>query len=411
MGGILDALPTTTIINYKYGAENSVIENNVVLKIFREKAKIKQQQGGTSLSGPIEAGRFAPFVSAPGEDMTAYVTPKQRWKLWTLDWADTRVATSVDLGLLRRNSGDQALVNIREVTIPNMWRDLLTNRENSLNGQMLNQNATLYSGTGLPFAGLATLLPGHDSQQTYAQAVTNYDLEGFNPTTGALTGAVPAVTDLEVAIGGAPTYQNYAGLSLKYNALTGVDGLVPDAWQPTLVNQTATAWGTTKPFLNATQYGIGRSARFNANDSNFMPDIGIMDFTSFQAMGTEMTSIQQVYLTPNGNSTNKFGTGFKANNMLYHAGLWFTWDQSMKANTTFILNLTQACMWTQPKLHTYGDQPLPLNKNAGDTPDTELIEVHYTYDPSTIAWWIIGLVSGQFFFHPRYQVRIGKYVP
>lgn len=409
MGGILDALPTTTIINYKHGAENSVIENNPVFRIFNEKAKIKQQQGGTSLSGPIEAGRFTPFVSAPGEDMTAYVTPKQRWKLWSLDWADTRVATSVDLGLLRRNSGDQALVKIREETIPNMWRDLLTNRDQSLNGQMLNQNVNAYSGTGLPFNGLATLLPGADNQQTYAQAITNYDLEGFNPVTGALTGAVPATTDVEVGIGGAPTYQNYAGLSLKYNALTGVDGLVPDAWTPTLVNTTYTGFGATKPTLNAWQYGIGRSARFNANDSNFMPSIGICDFTTFQTAGTELTAIQNVYLTPNGNTTNKFGTGFKANNMLYHAGLWFTWDQQAKANTTFILNLDQACMWVQPKLHTYGDQPLPLNKNAGDTPDTELIEVHYTYDPSTIAWWIIGLVSGQFFFHPRYQVRVGKY--
>lgn len=411
MGGILDALPTTTIINYKYGAENSVIENNPVFRIFNEKAKIKQMQGGTSLSGPIEAGRFTPFVSAPGEDMTAYVTPKQRWKMWQLDWADTRVATSVDLGLLRRNSGDQALVKIREETIPAMWRDLLTNRTDSMNGQMLNQNVSLYAGTGLPFAGLASLLPGADNQQTYPQAVTNYDLEGFNPATGALTGVAPAVTDVEVGIGNAPTVQNYAGLSLKYNALTGVDGLVPDAWTPTLINKTATIFGTVKPTLNAWQYGIGRASRWNASDQNYMPDIGLTDFTTFQTAGTELTAIQNVYLTPNANATNKWGTGFKANNMLYHAGLWFTWDAAMKAETTMILNLDQACMWVQPKLHTYGDQPMPLNKNSGDTPDTELIEVHYTYDPSTIAWWIIGLISGQFFWHPRYQVRIGRYTP
>ena len=36
MGGILDALPTTTIINYKHGAENSVIENNPVFRIFND---------------------------------------------------------------------------------------------------------------------------------------------------------------------------------------------------------------------------------------------------------------------------------------------------------------------------------------------------------------------------------------
>lgn len=416
MSGILDSLSATTITNYKKGAIDSVVENNPFLSYLFSKAKVERKQSGDALEGVIEAGRNVPFSSAPGEDMSSKYVSQARHKRWRLDWSDTRVASSIDFGVLRRNDGPQALVRTADVEIPSCYRDLLTNGATSINGCLLSQNGEVYSGTGLPIHGLPTLLPGNDTQQTMAQAITNYDIEGFDPDTGTLTGSAPADTDKEVGIGGAPTYQTYANLSLKYNALTGVDGVKADAWTPTLVNTSYSGWsGTADDEANAVdkyiQYSVMRACRWSNTDSSMRPTFGVTTFDQLYKLGAKLTSIQNVYLKPGDDSKNKWGTGFKTDGMIFHAGLWFWHDQSVPSGRGYVVNADMAKFFLQPAYDTIENGKIPASVNTGDkgVDTADLIESHVNFDPMYLRLLVACLVNGQAFFHPRYQVGWAAY--
>lgn len=418
MAGIFDALDATTITNYKKGAIDSVVENNPFLSVLFNKAMVERKQGGDALEGPIEVGRFTPRFSAPGEDRSANYVSKVHHKRWRSEWAEISVEDSVDFGLLRRNSGKEALVDLASREVPAIYRDILTNGSTSLNGAILSNNSAsgIYTGTGLPIDGLPTLLPGASAQQTVAAAITSYDLEGFNPTTGALTGSAPADTDIEVNIGGAPTVQNYCGLSLKYNALTGIDGLTANAWTGTLVNTSATAWsGTNDDEANAvtkyTQYAINRASRFSNQDQKFRPTFAVTTSDQLYKLGAKLTSIQNVYLKPGDDTTNKWGTGFKTDGMIFHAGLWHWFDASVPDGRGFVINANMAKLFLQPSFDTIENDSIPPNFNTkgGGVPMSDLIESHIHFDPSYLRLVVAALINGQVWFHPRYQAAWDAY--
>jgi hypothetical protein len=418
MAGILDSLSATTITNYKKGAIDSVVENNPFLSVLFNKAQVERKQSGDALEGVIEAGRFSPRFSAPGEDRSGYYTSKARHKRWRLDWSEISVEDSVDFGVLRRNNGPQALVSTAETEIPAIYRDILTNGSTSLNGAILSNNgdSNIFTTGGLPLMGLPTLLPGASAQQTVAQAITSYDLEGFNPDTGALTGAAPADTDLEVGIGGSATATNYAGLSLKYNALTGVDGLKADSWTPTLVNTSATAWsGTNDDEANAitkyTQYAIQRASRFSNQDQKFRPTFCVTTNDQLYKLGAKLTSIQNVYLKPGDDTTNKWGTGFKTDGMIFHAGLWFWFDQSVPTGRGYVINANMAKLFLQPAFDTIENESIPpqFNTTGSGVAMSDLIESHIHFDPSYLRLVVAALINGQTWFHPRYQAAWDAY--
>lgn len=418
MAGILDSLSATTITNYKKGAIDSVVENNPFLSVLFNKAQVERKQSGDALEGVIEVGRFSPRFSAPGQDRSGFYVSNVRHARWRQQWSEISVEDSVDFGVLRRNNGPQALVSTAETEIPAIYRDILTNGSGSLNGAILSNNSAsgISTTTGLPLDGLPTLLPGASAQQTVAQAITSYDLEGFNPETGALTGAAPADTDIEVGIGGAPTVQNYANLSLKYNALTGIDGLKADAWTPTLVNSSATAWsGTNDDEANAitkyTQYAIQRASRFSNQDQKFRPTFVVTTNDQLYKLGAKLTSIQNVYLKPGDDTTNKWGTGFKTDGMIFHAGLWHWFDQSVPTGRGYVINANMAKLFLQPAFDTIENDSIPpdFNTKGGGVPMSDLIESHIHFDPSYLRLVVAALINGQIWFHPRYNAAWDAY--
>ena len=416
MSGIFDTLTATTITNYKKGAIDSVIENNVLLSKLFTDGRVQRKQGGDALEGNIQAGQYTPRISTPGEDRSGQYNPAAHYKRWRAAWAETSVEGGIDFGVLRRNSGPQALVDLADRTMPTMFKSLLLNGSTSLNGLLLGCNSAAYTGTGLPIDGLPTLLPGASTQQTVAQAITSYDLEGFNPDTGALTGVVPADTDKEVGIGGAPTLQNYCGLSLKYNALTGVDGLKADAWTPTLVNTSATEWsGTNDDEANAilkySQYTASRASRFSGTDNSFRPSFGVTTFDQFMKMGNKLDSRQTIFVSPGQESNNKFGTGFKTVGMLYHGGLWWYYDPSVPTGRGFVINSEQTDFFLQPVLDTIEKDSIPMgfNTSGGGIDNSDLIESHIHFDPSYLRLVCAALINGQVRWHPRYNAAWDAY--
>ena len=411
MAGIFDGLGATTINNYKKGAADEVVENNPFLSYLFKNGKIERQQGGSALEGVIEAGLFTPTISSDGDDNSALFTNHVHDKRWVQQWAQSKVATSINFGEIRRNFGAQALVNTADVKIPRMFKAIMTNGDTSLNGLILNCNSAAYTGTGLPLDGLPTLLPGASTQHTVGQAVTAYDLEGFNPTTGAVTGAVPAVTDLEVSVGGNSVLTpNYCGLSIKYGAITGVDGVKGDAWKGTMVNSEATTFGGN--ILKYSQYTATRAARFAGMDTSYRPTFGVLNMTDYIAMGNAVQALQTVHLVPGGDAVDKNGTGFKTSGMIYHAGLWWYQDQTMKDGRGYVINANQANFRLQPILDTVEREAIPTGMNtSGKVEHSDMIESHIHFDINRLALNCLAIVSGQMQFYPRYQACWDAYVP
>ena len=404
MAGPLDPVVYTTISNFKYGAENDIVTYNPFFAAFKNKSKIKKDQGGSNIVWPVEAARYVAFASAPGDDMTSRMVPSVRHQLPSINWADTRVATSIDFGALRRNYGDQALVQLRSTEAKALWRDGLTNGVQSLNGRLLNTNYAT-STDPLPVGGLPSFLlaPGSTGVQ------------GYNRTTNVVSGAVPAVTDQEVVP--TATSQLYGTLPLFRSGITAVDNPVADAWTPNLVSSSFTSWtGTPNDQANAvpfyTQYAVQLASRYDGQSQEMLPDFGVMHLTEFYNLAARLTKLNAgftVFGSLGADATNKFGTGFKCNNSIWHAGLNWFWDAAMPSNASYVINVDQSQFYQQPIFSTVGETSLPIDTGMEGVADAEIIEAHFDYNPLTQQILIAGNMNNQFTFSPRFQVRIDKY--
>lgn len=411
MSGFLDPATKATIANYARGAWDDVAQNNPVFAEFKKRGSIEYDVGGTSLEGPIEAGRYTPTISAPGMDLSALYAPKVRHQRWTGTWGEIVNATVLDRGMLRRNSGEQALVKLRDTEVPALIRDAIVGT-NGLGHQLLQMNSTVYSGSGLPFNGLPSFLIGNGytgaAAYSMATAITDYDLEGYSPSAGTLTGSAPADSDKEVAIGGAPTYQNYLGLSLKRGALTGVDGLEADAWSPTLVNSSFSGWtGTADDEDDAIekclQYAVLQASRFSASDRSKLPTIGALDKVFFEYLGAKKASRETIFVQPGKRGVDTPDSGYNPH-ILFHAGLQWIWDENMPSETAFVLNMNKLFMKVQPLYQNRDDAPI---KVSGE--DAGIMETDVTFDPVRRQYLVAATIPGQIIADPRYFVRVSNY--
>ena len=395
MPGFLDPQTAATIKRFGYGAWDNVSENFRLLKDLKRKAKIERNVGGTEMEAPFEAGRYQPIVSAPGMDLSAKFQPKVRHARFTLPWGEITNATVLDRGLLRRNSGQQALVKLRDTEIPAMIRDLFV-ATNGLSWQILNQNGETYAGAGLPFHGIPTfLLPAGTP-----------GLEGYSMVTKDTTGAPVAATDKEACSDGTDFY---AGQPLNPNGLTGIDNAEEDAWRPTLVNITSSAFGTgasaADNVLEYLQYGVNRGVRFSANDKSMMPDFGLLDWNLFNYLGDKLATKQTVFVQNTQTSVATPNLGYDPHS-LRHAGVVWGWDNNMPANAGYLLNTDMIEMSIQPLFQDENDGSAPF-KVGGD--DMGVLELAVNFDPIRRQYLISATLPGQIAANPRYQVGFGAY--
>ena len=409
MAGPLELLPNTTIANYAYGAWDGVTQNNACFALFKDQAMWDYDQGGINVQGPVEAGRINPIISAPGQDLTQYLTPKQRWLLYTMPWGEITNPFVVDLGALRRNSGPQALVKIRETEIPASIRDVLY-ADGGLWHQILQQNIAAPTGTGaltgLPMGGLPSLLLAPSSTDLRGEDNNVYS---GSAVTAANRGACPGTGS-----------QTYAGLSMapvgsngaSTGGLPGVDGVERDAWTPGLVNTTSTAWsGSANVASNVliwAQYAVNRARRISASDPTKRPSVGIMSYDHFQFLGIAVANKQTIMVTGQGNKSTAVQNPSLGvmDDAIPHAGLLWRWDENMPAATSYVLNFKQSFGKIQPLFAGIEGNGNPLKKSGEDA---GIIEVAQTYDPIRRQWLITSTIPGQVIFNPRYQVRCGAY--
>lgn len=397
MAGVLDALNPTTIANYARGAWDGVSINSWAVQALKQAGSFQFDVGGDSLSGPIEAGRYQPTITAPGQDLSSLFTPKVRHARWNFAWGELTNALVIDKGLLRRNSGDQALVRLKDTEIPALYRDTFVGT-NGFVWQMYQQDGGAYTGSGLPFYGLPSFLAS--SSNSAANCL------GWNSGTKASTGSAPAATDREIHW----TSRTYGGLSLAPSGLTGMDNAQYDAYMPVMVNQTSSAWTGSAPGTGNTaievalQHLITRLSRFGTNDPSLMPKFAVLDSEYYRLLGERKAAREQIFVNVDNRKTADTETGFEPIRGLFHAGAFWRWDELMPARTGYAGAPSKATFYTQPLYSALEASPLSVR---GD--DAGIIESVLEEDPLRRQYLLSATVPGQFVFQPRYWGRIGDY--
>ena len=407
MSGPLDPLISTTIAYYARDIFDGVKENFPFWSILKENSAMEYDCGGDPMIGAIEAGRYSPLISAPGMDLTNEFNTYVRHIRYNFPFAELSVSTRLDRGMLRRNSGDQALVDLSKTEIPAMIRDLIigpgvtaTNR-GSLAWHILNQNAAAYTGGGLPFYGLPTFL--------LAPGATG--LFGFDGNVTS-TGTAVANTDREAQP--SATSQTYASLSMAYNGLSAsVQNAEPDAWTPTLVNFSSNVWdGTANDQANVVgkvlNWAAYRSTRFDDQDPNYRANFGIFDAVMYRYLGEYLANKQTIYMNPQQSSAMTApNLGYGLKNALLHAGLMWYQDKNMPGTTAYVINAQQLKLCFEKLFKDAWWPGNPLGEVSGE--DAGIIEPMAIIDPITRSYLVNLTLPGQLKANPRYFVRVGNY--
>lgn len=391
----LDVISPITIANYGRVAWQNVAENNPSAKLLMAKGNINADQYGTSLVWPIEAGRHDVYVVSDYQDVTDLYTPRKRYAQPTLPWGEVAAFRAISKGQLRQNGGQTALVQFAKKEIPAMFRDLavannLQNGTNSVGGvfwQFLNMNALSYSGSGTPLYGLPSVFTGNAaitwSSNTKAGTINN---------------------------------TNYAGLTCVAGGLSStVDGAENDAWTPSALNTTSTAWANTASstfrgnFFEIMSEAISLSSRFSGSDTSLMPDCTLLARSMYVDAQYNIAAKQSFLLTSGVKKNAVFGIGSDTMNGLTHNGLPIYWDENMPASTGYVLNFSQIFLDKLPMMQISGDSVPGLNLGGPvpeDVADPSMFETEVKYNDGRRAVTVSATFPGQMRVNPRYQTLL-----
>ena len=412
MAAELDPLVSTTIAYYARDIFDGIKENTAFWPIFKGQGSITYDHGGDPIIGVINAGRYSPITSAPGMDLSALSVTQIRHVRYNIPFGEITVPGRLGRGLLRRNSGEEALVDLSKTEIPQMIRDLIVGPqvltaagvatgEGSLSWALLNMNYATYTGNGLPIYGFPSfLLP-----------VAATGLNGFNPDTKVVSGAPAAAGDREVVP--TATSQTYGALSMAYNGLNNaVNRAEPDAWTPTLVNLGSSVWTGTQQqystaFPLALNWAVQRMCRFDSTDNAYRGDFGLMDQAYGRFLGEFIATKQTIYMQPmQTDAVDSPNLGYAPRNRFRHADLWHYIDYNMAANTWFGINAQQVEMCFQ-KLFKDGMYPSPLDGVSGE--DAGIVEPICVLDPMTRSYVLSMTTAMQMKCNIRYFAAVRNY--
>jgi hypothetical protein len=324
MSTVNEVFSPVTITNYGKRIVDGITQKNPFWKILKSKGKIERNVGGDAFTWNLEAGRHDVHITSDDQDVSDLYTPRKRWQRPQLDWGQISSFRRFGKGILRQNTGKEALVKVRDREIPAMYRDAIFNT-NGLHYQILNTAGASYTGNGLPIYGLPSLFTGVTWSDSLKEGVIG-------------TGAT------------------YAGINLSLSGLVGtVDGAERDAWTPTAINTTASVWsgGTgAQTFrdnvFEILTYGLTRTDRFSSNDSSMRASLILLTQAMFTDLGTKIEGKQTYFIQNKVGEDDEQGLGSNTD-ILYHGGRKVTWDENLPADTGYILIMDMLGMMMQPK--------------------------------------------------------------
>lgn len=385
MASPYNVLSDVTIANYLKGYWDDYTKMNPFFGILESKANIRKGISGLTVNWAVRGGRYSATTLADYQDVSNLYVPQKQFGQATLPWAEFGAFDAVSKGEFAKNDGNEALVKLRNERVPLMVKDLISNAGNSttqqgsLAWQILNTNGSTYTGTGMPMYGFPSIFTD--------------------------TGSFSASSKTATSSG------TYAGYGLANNSMVGIlDGAVNNAWTPTLVNSTSTAWaggGSNNTFrFNAFEVlsFAARNISFDGADSALKPSFGMLCDTMFDDLRFQTSAKQTIFLQEAPGTDTYWGIGSAIEYGL-HEGIRYYWDSNMPATTGYLVNADQVfldVLKVPPRIS--GD-----NMPGAKFSKTDMFDPEVNYNDTRRAVTVSITFRGQLRINPRYQAKIFPY--
>lgn len=316
-------ISTNVISHYFKGFWENTQNHRATLQALMKRGHVETGVSGSNLVWNVRGGRYS--MNAYDELASIDITRQNQYFQCNLPWAFLEVHDGISRDEIAMASGDAALVKHEKEMLKNLTSDFQTR----LNASFLTTNGATATGNVL---------------------------YGF-PTMFQDSGSYTAGNKTAVAQG------TYAGQSIKLSDLT-VDGAESNAWSPTLVNYTSTAFNSGSAATWAGQclkvITYAKDQITFGNSEEDMPDLLIVDRGMFSDLKYAITSQQRMIVS----SGAPDGAGLGIKGAIEHDGIEVVFDNDQTANTGFLLNFHQLYLECLPKPATSNPGPDITGKSS-----------------------------------------------
>jgi hypothetical protein len=200
----------------------------------------------------------------------------------------------------------------------------------------------------------------------------------------------------------------YAGFSTALSGITSVSTAVDNAWTPTLVNTTATTFGSgasaKNNVLEYLSYAM-REITFDPNDSTQKPTCGFLYKDYFDYLRIALGAKQTIMIQEPVSADDAWGVGTSVQYAM-HDGIRFYWDSNMPSNTSYILNMDQIWLHNLKVPGKVSGDSMPGAK-AGSRADMFDTEVNYNDQRRGVTVSVTW--RGQLRCNPRFHAKLYPY--
>lgn len=385
-----EVFSAVTIANYVREKWDNYVRYSPVFGLLEKLGNIRKNLSGTSVVWPVWGGWYNPVLVSPYQDITDQFVPRRMTIQATLNWGEVMVADAIDKGEFARNTGDAALIQIRDYRIPMMAEALIASPQGDggLAYQFLNKDGALYTGNGLPLYGMPSIF---DNASFPARLE---DDSGALASSGQKWGM---------------TKRTYANQPCARSGLASIiDGAEVDAWSAKIGNTTASAFGSAATFRGNCFTILSESFQkvtFDPANPKFRPTCAIMDSGMFNDLRYNLDGKQTIFVQGKVDPDEKFGVGNSVE-MAYHDGVPCYWDMNQPTGTTYITNFYQIWLDCLRVPEAISADRLP-GKKTGLRDD--MFDVEAMYNDGRRGATISITVRPQFRINPKYQLKLAAF--
>lgn len=357
-------IDTTLISHYFKSFWENTTNHRAALQALMKRGHIETGISGKNLVWDFRAGRHQD--TDYGEAETIDITRKNHYAQANLPWSFLTVSDAITRDEIAMSQGPEAIVRHEKELLKNLTNDF----ETRINYRFLNTDGPASSGN---------VLYGVPSFFGYAGGTAAGDREAVASDT-------------------------YAGQSTALNGVTGVDNVEADAWTPTIVNYTSTAFNSGSA---ATWAGQALKVITYAKDqitfgtkAEEQPDLMFVTRQMLSDLKNLITSQQRMVITTAPGDSGPQGLGITGS--VQHDGLEVVMDADQPTDEAYMLNFRQIWMECLPKVSLESTGP----KLSGSNKKPDYFEVATQDDIRSNGILVRVNLRSQFRFNPRYHARL-----
>ncbi len=376
--------PVSTVTHQQYMRTvwDETKKVNPLLELADKKGVIETEENpGTYCEWKVKLGEFTADYRTDLAERT--FARKNHYATASCGWSFIETTAALSERDLILNRNENAIVKLGDRIIQDLAKDF----RKDVSRRFLTENAgsttsvgqAAYAGGNLPIQGLTTLFHADSTPKTHSGTGTS-----ATNLTATNSKRVQAVGD-------------YCGLSKTPGGISGVDGIVADAWTPNLTNityqwvsGTAGTWAAdcvriATHMMTELSYG---------NTAEDRPDLGLMTRDMYTAFKSILQDKQRLMIDDTPKSPD---AGMYPRVHLPFEGAMFTFDEDQIAGLFSLINTDKL----QIKVVPAGIKRASDGAFAGHT--DELFNITTKHDIRQGADLAVATFITQMIAHPKYQ--------